>query len=95
MSAEFFSPKDRDARRTFDAFQSEIGPLISQLLPSFRLTYIGFNRIPDNHSLSGADEIQIKLHLLPLGESFKIQRQLEDAATSDSFNNKYLGDKNE
>lgn len=81
---KWFSPKDSAARATFDAFQDRIGPLVADLLPSFRLTHIGFDRMPDDvRFVTGRDEIRVVLHLRPLGEAYAIQAHLEALAMPD------------
>jgi hypothetical protein len=92
MSKEWFSPRDAAAKATFDAFQEAIGPVVADLLPTFRLTHIGFNRMPDDMRFStGRDEIQVTLHLRPLGEAYAIQTSLEAKAMPDLLGN--YGDK--
>ncbi len=81
---QWFSPRDRASRMAFEALQERIGPLIADLFPDFRLTYCGFNRRPDDlRFVDGRDEIQITLHLLPLGESWAVEARLRAAAMPD------------
>lgn len=81
MPDKWFSPRDREARIAFERVQAEIGPLLGNVFPDFRLTHMGIHRRPaDMKFIDGRDEIQIVLHLRPLGEAYAIQARLEAAA---------------
>lgn len=65
---------DPQAEATFKAFEQQIDPLIAKLLPSFRMTHIGMKRHENRET--GKEEIQVVLHLRPLGEAYEINERL-------------------
>ncbi len=71
---------DPQAEATFKEFERRIGPLVAKLLPSFRMTHLGMKR---NESWeAGKDEIQVVLHLRPLGEAYEINERLNAMAVT-------------
>jgi hypothetical protein len=77
----WFHPKDWHARLAFEAIKDRLGPLLAEVFPDFQLTHCGFERRPEGlRFIDGRDEIQVKLHLRPIGEAYAIQTRLEAMA---------------
>lgn len=80
----WFSPRDEHARLAFEAIRDRLAPLLGEVFPDFALTHCGFHRRPDGlRFVDGRDEIQVTLHLRPIGEAYAIQSRLEALAMPD------------
>jgi len=66
---------DPTAEATFKEVQRRIEPQIAGLFPDYAMTHMGIKRV-DNFE-SKLNEVQIVIHLRPLGEAWEINERLE------------------